>query len=101
MNLQILNPLQWSKSFIVLVMGAFIFIWFAIFDTYSLWARYQLNQRQETLKTKTEHLETETQQLKQKIENLSKEPALLERIAREEYGMKKEGEFIYKIKEKD
>lgn len=85
----------------MLVLGGFIFIWFAFIDTYSLWTRYQLNQRQENLKAKTEQLEAETQQLKQKIDDLSKEPALLERIAREEYGMKKEGELIYKIKEKN
>lgn len=101
MNVQLLNPLRWSKSFLMLVLGGVIFIWFAFIDTYSLWARYQLNQRQENLKAKTEQLEAETQELKTKIDNLSKEPALLERIAREEYGMKKEGELIYKIKEKN
>lgn len=100
MDLQILNPLRWSKSFLMLVLGGFIFIWFAFIDTYSLWARYQLNQRQENLKAKTEQLEAETQLLKQKIDALNKDPDLLERIAREEYGMKKEGEHIYKIKEK-
>lgn len=100
MNIQILNPLRWSKSFLLLVLGGFIFIWFAFIDTYSLWTRYQLNERQESLKVKTEQLETQTQLLKKKINALNEDPALLERIAREEYGMKKEGEHIYKIKEK-
>lgn len=100
MDLQILNPLRWSKSFLMLVLGGFIFIWFAFIDTYSLWTRYQLNQRQENLKAKTEQLEAQTQVLKQKIDALKEDPALLERIAREEYGMKREGEHIYKIREK-
>lgn len=101
MNLQNLNPLRWSKSFLLLVLGGFIIIWFAFIDTYSLWTRYQLNQRYDNLKQKTEQLEADTKLLKQKIDNLNNDPALLERIAREEYGMKKEGETIYKIKEKN
>lgn len=100
MNLQILNPLRWRKSFLFMVLGGFLIIWFAFIDTYSLWTRYQLSERKEDLKTKTIKLEKETAELKQKIKDLKQDPALLERIAREEYGMKKEGETVYKIKEK-
>ena len=84
----------------LLVLGGIILLWFSFIDTYSLWARYKLNERYDDLKAKTEQLESDTKLLKQKIDNLSNDPALLERIAREEYGMKKEGEIIYKIKEK-
>ena len=97
MNFQLLNPLRWSKSFLLLVLGGFIFVWLAFFDTYSLWTRYRLNQQHQNLKVKTEQLEADTKLLKQKIEDLRIDPTLLERIAREEYGMKKEGEMIYKI----
>lgn len=101
MNTQILNPLRWRKSFLILVLGGFMVVWFAFFDTYSVWTRFELNQRKDDLKMKKEQLKEETAVLKQKIENLENDPALLERIAREEYGMKKEGETIYKIKEVD
>lgn len=100
MNFQILNPLRWRKSFLFIILGGFIFIWFAFIDTYSIWTRITLDQRKSDLKEKTEILKAETVELKQKIENLKNDPALLERIAREEYGMKKEGEKVYKIKEK-
>lgn len=100
MNFQILNPLRWRKSFLLIILGGFVFIWFAFIDTYSIWTRYTLEQRKSDLKQKTEVLKAETADLKQKIENLKNDPALLERIAREEYGMKKEGEKVYKIKEK-
>ncbi len=99
MDLKSLNPLRWSKSFLMIVLGGFVLIWFTFIDTYSVWTRFQLNQRYDNLKEKTEQLEANTEQLKQKIDNLSNDPELLERIAREEYGMKKEGEKIYKIKE--
>jgi cell division protein FtsB len=99
MNFQTLNPLRWSKSFLMIVLGGFVLIWFTFIDTYSIWTRFELNQRYDNLTEKTEQLEADTEQLKQKIDNLSNDPVLLERIAREEYGMKKEGEMIYKIKE--
>lgn len=101
MNFQIFNPLRWRKSFLVLILGGFIFVWFAFIDTYSLWTRYDLSQRKDNLKKKTEQLEAETARLKQQIKDLKNDPALLERIAREEYGMKKEGETIYKVKVKE
>ena len=100
MNFQIFNPLRWRKSFLMLILGGFVFIWIAFIDTYSLWTRYDLSQRKDDLKEKTEQLEAETAKLKQQIEDIKNDPALLERIAREEYGMKKEGETIYKVKVK-
>lgn len=98
MNFQIFNPLRWRKSFLIMILGGFVFIWFAFIDTYSLWTRYELSQRKDELKQKTEQLEAETARLKQQIQDLKNDPALLERIAREEYGMKKEGETVYKVK---
>lgn len=101
MNLQLLNPLRWRKSFLFLVLGGFIVIWFTFIDTYSIWTRIELQQRREELKAKKEKLKTETLILKQNIQELQTNPFLFERIAREEYGMKKEGETVYKIKETD
>jgi cell division protein FtsB len=99
MNIQNLNPLRWRKSFLALILGGFLFIWFTFIDTYSLWTRIQLNYRMDELQAKKEKLQEETQVLKGKIQDLETDPTLLERIAREEYGMKKEGETVYKIKE--
>lgn len=101
MNFQLLNPIRWRKSFLVLILGGSIFIWFSFIDTYSIWTRIELNQQKTELKEKKEQLKKETQIHKQKIETLESDPFLLERIAREEYGMKKEGETVYKIKEVD
>lgn len=97
MKLEFLNPLRWSKSFLLLIMGAVLLVWFAFFDTYSLWTRYRLHERKEALEVKIARLKQETEDLKEKIDNLQDNPALLERIAREKYGMKKEGETVYKI----
>lgn len=101
MDLKLLNPLRWRKSFLFLVLGGFVLIWFLFIDTYSVWTRYQLSQEKEELKQKTEELQANTSELKESIEKLENDPDLLERIAREEYGMKKEGETVYKIKPVD
>lgn len=101
MNLQLLNPLRWRKSFLALILGGFLLIWFMFIDTYSLWTRIELSQQKTELKEKKKQLNAETAILKKKIEELNTDPFLLERIAREEYGMKKEGETVYKIKESD
>lgn len=100
MNYQIFNPLRWRKSFLFMVLGGFVLIWFAFIDTYSLWTRLELHNRKNDLILKTEKLEAETERLKQQIQDLKNDPALLERIAREEYGMKREGETVYKIRVK-
>lgn len=101
MNLQLLNPLRWRKSFLIIILGGFLVVWFTFIDTYSIWTRIELSQRKAELKAKKKKLKTETAKLKEKIEDLKTDPFLLERIAREEYGMKKKGETVYKIKEID
>lgn len=101
MNIKHLNPLRWRKSFLAFILGGVVFIWFAFFDTYSIWTRIQLNQRMDNLQAKKKELHQKTLILKDQIEDLETDPSLLERIAREEYGMKKEGETVYKIKEVD
>jgi cell division protein FtsB len=83
------------------ILGGFIVIWFTFIDTYSIWTRIELSQRKAELIEKKKELKAETLILKQKIDNLQTDPFLFERIAREEYGMKKEGETVYKIKEVD
>lgn len=99
MDFELLNPLRWRKSFLLLILGGFLAVWFTFIDTYSIWTRIELSQRKTELKEKKKQLKAETLILKQKIEDLKTEPFLLERIAREEYGMKREGETVYKIKE--
>lgn len=101
MDLQLLNPLRWRKSFLLLILGGIIFVWFAFIDTYSIWTRIELQMQKDRLKEQSQQLKQETAVLKQQINDLENDPLLLERIARERYGMKKEGETVYKIKEVD
>lgn len=97
-NLQILNPLRWRKQFLFTVLAVFLIVWFAFLDTYSIATRARLSRDKADLVRKTEQLKAETADLEKKIANLRNDSALLERIAREEYGMKKPNETVYRIK---
>ena len=93
-----LNPLYWKKSVLVSLLIGFFVLWFLFFDTYSLTTRYQLESQKDELIERTRELELKTEELRQKIDELKNNPDLLEKIAREEYGMRKPGETVYRIK---
>jgi len=98
MNLQLLNPLRWKKSFLAFILCSFVLTWFVFIDTYSLKTRWELHSKKEQLQERTKELKKKSAGLQQKIESLENDPALLEKIAREKYGMRKPGETVYKIK---
>lgn len=98
--LKVLNPLHWKRSFLMSVLFAFILIWIGFLDNYSLWNRYKLSKEKADLQHRIELLKLETIELERAIEALKNDPAYLEIIAREEYGMRKPGETIYRIREK-
>lgn len=101
MRLKHLNPLYWKKSFLIGILVGFVVLWFTFFDTYSLYTKYQLESQKNELIERTQELEVKTVELDEKISNLEENPDLLEKIAREEYGMRKPNETVYKIKPAD
>ena len=64
-------------------------VWFSFVDSYSLTTRWELSNKKEDLKARTEQLNKDSKELIKKIESLKEDTALLEKIAREEYGMRK------------
>lgn len=57
-----------------------------------------MEREKRSLVNRTEQLVTETEALRVKMESLRNNPALIERIAREQYGMRRPGETVYRIK---
>lgn len=96
----VFNPLQWKSRFLLFLLAGFVLIWIGFFDDHSLLTRYQLQKQHSDLKQQTELLQAETKILEEKIEALENDPAQLERIAREEYGMRRPGEVIYEFRER-
>ncbi|MFU8812875.1 MAG: FtsB family cell division protein [Balneolaceae bacterium] len=101
MNTKIFNPLHWKKSILAGILAGFVILWFTVFDSYSLVTRFQLQSQKSTLIERTKELNEKTAELEQKISELENNPDLLEKIAREEYGMRKPGETVYRIETAD
>lgn len=95
----VINPLRWNLKRLVWVLLAGALLWFLFFDTYSVWSRLQYAQDRKVLEEDIERLSVQLNALEEEIERLETDPALLERIAREDYGMKKPGEVIYRTDE--
>ena len=83
---------------LVVILSTFVLIWFGFVDSYSVLTRVGMNNQKNDLKQKIEELNASTEVLKTKIEHLHQDTQLLEKIAREEYGMRKPGETVYKIR---
>ncbi|MGB0346841.1 MAG: FtsB family cell division protein [Balneolaceae bacterium] len=79
---------------------AFLVVWFSFIDVYSLKTRWELSQRKKELIERTADLSMKSDELKTKLSSLENNQVLLEKIAREQYGMRKPGETVYKIKRK-
>lgn len=101
MDRSLFNSFQWKRSWIFILLSAFIVAWFLFFDTYSLLTKYNLERQKKELIQKTEEYQLRTAELESKIEALENSPDLLEKIAREDYGMKKPDETVYIIKRTD
>ena len=100
MKLDTLNPINWNKSILVSLLVAFLVVWFSFIDVYSLQTRWELSQKKKELIARTQELNVKSEDLKLKLASLDNNQVLLEKIAREQYGMRKPGETVYKISRK-
>lgn len=78
----------------VLVAGAVV--WFVFFDSYSVRKRVDWQAEYEALEAENAQLRQEIARLK---EELAEPPTdeMIEKIAREQYGMRRPGELVYKL----
>lgn len=86
----------------LLVGGALcaLFVWIAFFDSHSLLRRYQWHQEHEQLTKENEELQQDIQRLRKQLDRPLSD-SLVERIAREEYGMKRPDETVYRLQPDD
>jgi len=86
------NRLRWGLG----VLAAGIVVWVAFFDSHSLWQRYRWQQELETLQHENVELQQEIERLRTQLDRPLSD-SLVERIARQQYGMKRPNETIYRI----
>lgn len=81
------------------LLGAFallLVLWITFFDSHSLLRRYQWHRELDRLTEENDRLRQQIETLEHQIDQpLSDE--VVERIAREEYGMKRPGETVYRV----
>ncbi|MFQ5865606.1 MAG: septum formation initiator family protein [bacterium] len=92
-----------KKRIRALIGGATICLILYVFfgGEYNLYKLWNLKQNHNELLSEVKNLELEKTELSKQIENLNNDLDYIEKIAREEYKMGKQGEKIYIIKEKD
>lgn len=76
-------------------------VWMTFLDRNSIMLHLELNERLEELEEAKEYFETETSTDDQVVEELESSPEMLEKYAREEYYMHKEGEEVFIIEESE
>lgn len=89
---------RWKRSWTFILLVSFIGIWFLFFDTYSLLTRVSLEMQKRDLIERTMEYQEKAAELNEKIEELNNNPELLEKIAREEYGMQRPDETVFIIR---
>lgn len=87
------------RNVIILIAGALIIVYF-LFDERGLIQRIKLSAERSSLEKRIEALQNENRELKDEINKLQGSNEEIERIAREKYFMRRNGEEIYKIKPK-
>ena len=75
----------------VFILGAFLF------NNRGLISWYKYAMERERIESELDSLKAEEVRLRNEIEKLKFAPEYLEKLAREKYGMAKEGEKVYKI----
>ncbi len=83
------------NKFFLLTIG--FIVWMLFLDVNSYLIHNELNNEIEDLKESKDYYQKEITQDKKKLTELTTDPEKLEKFAREEYWMKREGEEIYLI----
>ena len=76
-----------------------VLVWLTFFDSHSLLKRYRWHSELEELRSENENLRGRIAELEHELaDGISDEQ--IERIAREQYGMRRPGETVYRVEEK-
>ena len=86
----------------ILLFGGILAIWlllqFIWFDSYSLIRHQEWKKEYEQLLDENGRLQAEIEQL-QTLLQVAPSDEMIEKIAREQYGMRREGEIVYRVEE--
>ena len=87
-----------NKARTILIVFLFILFLYLLFDNKGIIKRIQLESQHKELIEQLKADSAETKRLQDQIKALEGDKKTIEKIARENYGMKREGETVYKVK---
>lgn len=85
-----------SKRYLLGIGLVLLLAWLTFFDSHSLWNRYQWSREYDRLAADNAQLEADIETVQSDLEAVQSD-AVVEKVAREQYGMRKEGETVYRV----
>ncbi len=89
---------RYPRAYLLLALALVGILWFIYFDSYSLVKRQQWSREFVELQAENDRLKAEIQALEARLEAPPTDDEI-EKIAREKYGMRREGETVYRVAE--
>lgn len=86
------QPLRWLALVAVLLLG----VWVAFFDSHAITKRLHFRSERAALTAENDSLRQSIEALQQKLQHPPAD-STIERIAREQYGMHRPGETVYRV----
>lgn len=81
----------------ILTLGLLLLLLQDVFGTHGVLAMRRSQREAAEIRKEIERLDEENRQLEDRVKALKSDPAAIERIAREEMGLARPGEFIFKL----
>ena len=75
-------------------------VWILFFDHNNAFVQYQYTTELKELKSKKQYYQQEIEKTQKELDQLNADPKAIEKVAREQYLMKKDDEEIFIVKEK-
>jgi len=94
---RIANALRSRNTIALLLLGSLI-VGFAVFGNRGLLQRVRLEAEKSRLEEDIQRLEEEKHALEAQSRALDGDPRAIERVAREQYGMHRQGETVYRVR---
>lgn len=85
-----------SKRNLFCIGLALLLAWLTFFDSHSLLDRYKLSREYDRLAAENAQLEADLETVQTDLKAVESD-AVVEKVAREQYGMRKEGETVYRV----
>ena len=82
---------------LLLAAGVALLLLQDVFGTHGVLAMHRSQQQAQQVQKETDQLNEENRHLQQRVKSLKTDPAAIERIAREEVGLARPGEIIFKM----